>query len=304
MRYWLSRQSEVPIREQLHRQIVLAILSGDLPAGARLPSTRSLARRFQVHANTVSAVYKDLHRDGWIDGKRGSGVFVRARAKHETVSANVALDQAIAELFHAARQQGIPLNTLQQRLRHWLSLEPPRLLMFIHPDVELRRIVEHELGSSLNLRVESASPEDAKVPARMNAAIAITMPSKAETVREAIGPTAELIVLQVQSINASLMKYLPVKEAPLLGVASRWPEFLASAKTMLLAAGLDGDGLVFRDARDRMWTKGLSECAAIVCDSLTAEALPRGCRALPFRVVSEASLEQLRAYERFIGLQD
>jgi Bacterial regulatory proteins, gntR family/IrrE N-terminal-like domain len=54
MQLWLVSGSEVSIREQLVTQIRLAIVSGDLTSGQRLPSTRELARRFQVHPNTVS----------------------------------------------------------------------------------------------------------------------------------------------------------------------------------------------------------------------------------------------------------
>src|SRR5438067_13674721 len=67
MRFWISHASDVPIREQLVTQIVLAILSEDLQTGVRLPSTRELARRFRIHANTVSAAYKDLERAGWLE---------------------------------------------------------------------------------------------------------------------------------------------------------------------------------------------------------------------------------------------
>src|SRR5512133_1430813 len=71
MRLWLARGSEVPIREQVVTQVVLGILSDDLPPGVRLPSTREIARRFRVHANTVSAAYRELERDGWIESRRG-----------------------------------------------------------------------------------------------------------------------------------------------------------------------------------------------------------------------------------------
>src|SRR3954467_303418 len=76
MRFWLARNSEVPIREQLVTQITLGILSGDLPAGHKLPSTRELARRFRVHANTVSAAYRQLEDEGLLESRRGSGVYV------------------------------------------------------------------------------------------------------------------------------------------------------------------------------------------------------------------------------------
>jgi len=65
MQLWFARGNEVTIREQLVTQIVLAILSDDLRAGQRLPSTRELARRFRLHSNTVSAGYRQLKREGW-----------------------------------------------------------------------------------------------------------------------------------------------------------------------------------------------------------------------------------------------
>ena len=40
MRIWISKNSEVPIREQLVTQIVLGIVSNDLKIAERLPSTR------------------------------------------------------------------------------------------------------------------------------------------------------------------------------------------------------------------------------------------------------------------------
>ncbi len=66
MRLWLSKNSDVPLREQLTTQIMLGIVSEDLRVGQRLPSTRELARRFRIHANTVSAAYRELAKQGWL----------------------------------------------------------------------------------------------------------------------------------------------------------------------------------------------------------------------------------------------
>ena len=74
MRLWFTPSSEVPIYRQLVTQVVLAILSGDLKPGERLPSTRELARRFALHPNTISAGYRQLERDGWAERRHGSGV--------------------------------------------------------------------------------------------------------------------------------------------------------------------------------------------------------------------------------------
>jgi len=113
MRFWISHASEVPIREQLVTQIVLAILSEDLKTGARLPSTRELARRFRIHPNTVSAAYKDLEKVGWLELRHGSGVYIREHSEHEPLSPELALDRMIAKVFKSARQSGIPLTTVR-----------------------------------------------------------------------------------------------------------------------------------------------------------------------------------------------
>jgi hypothetical protein len=101
-------------------------------------------------------------------------------------------------------------------------------------------------------------------------------------------------------VPSSLAGYLPAPAGTLVGVASRWPEFLKLSRAVLNAVGFDPESLVFRDAREPNWQRGLKETAAVVCDVLTAAELPKGCRALPFHFASEASLEELRRYEEFI----
>ena len=103
MRLWLSRSSEVPIREQLVTQIRLGIVSGDLKVRQKLPSTRELARRFRIHSNTVSAAYRELARNGWVEVRKGSGVYVRGRAAKQTTSESHGLDETIAKFFQTVR---------------------------------------------------------------------------------------------------------------------------------------------------------------------------------------------------------
>src|SRR5689334_4259214 len=134
MRFWISHVSEVPICEQLATQVVLAILSEDLKTGARLPSTRKLARRFRIHPNTVSAAYQDLEKAGWLELRHGSGVYIREQSEQEPLSPELGLDRPIASVFKSARQSGIPLTEVRRRLRHWLDLQPPDHFLLIEPD--------------------------------------------------------------------------------------------------------------------------------------------------------------------------
>jgi GntR family transcriptional regulator/MocR family aminotransferase len=61
----------------LYDEIRLAIVEGRLAPGARLPSTRSVARRYGVARGTVVAAFDHLTAEGYIQGSVGSGSFVR-----------------------------------------------------------------------------------------------------------------------------------------------------------------------------------------------------------------------------------
>jgi DNA-binding transcriptional regulator YhcF (GntR family) len=298
MQFWFARGSEVSIREQLVTQIVLGILSDDLAPGQRLPSTRDLARRFHLHPNTISAGYRQLERERWVEFRRGSGVYVRAGKPEVQPTAGLALDQMIARLFRSARKLGVTLPVLRSRLRQWLELQPPDHFLLIEPDEELRRILAAEIARAVTFPVESCGPQDC--PTSPEGGIPVVLPNRVTLARQVLPPSTELITLQIRSVPSSLAGYLPAPSGALVGVASRWPEFLKIARAVLTAVGFHPDSLVFRDAREPNWQRGLKQTAAVVCDLLTAANLPAGCRALPFPVLSEASIAELQRYEEFV----
>jgi len=298
MQFWFARGSEVSIREQLVTQVILGILSDDLAPGERLPSTRELARRFHLHPNTISAGYRQLERDRWVEFRHGSGVYVRASKPQTTSSPSLALDQMIASLFRSARKMGVSLPDLRSRLRRWMELQPPDHFLLIEPDEELRKILLSEIGGAVKIPVRACGLEDATQSP--NGAIAMVLMNRASVAREKLGAGAELCELQIRSVPTSLAGYLPAPSGALVGVASRWPEFLKVARAVLNAAGFHPDSLVFRDARELDWQRGLEQTAAVVCDCLTAGQLPAGCRAIPFQLLSESSVAELRRYEEFV----
>jgi GntR family transcriptional regulator len=66
--------------EQIASALRLAIASGALAPGERLPSVRQLAIDVLVNPNTVGKVWRDLERDGVLESRPGDGVFVAAGA--------------------------------------------------------------------------------------------------------------------------------------------------------------------------------------------------------------------------------
>jgi len=299
MQLWFARGSEVSIRQQLVAQVVLGILGDDLAPGQRLPSTRELARRFHLHPNTVSAGYRQLARERWVGQRRGSGVFVRTSKPETPLSSALALDQMIASLFRSARKQGISLPALRAGLRQWLELQPPDHFLLIEPDVELRRIVVADMEQAVSFAVQSCGLEDCSQA--LEGSIPVVLPNRLETVRKAVSDGTDLLTLRFRSVPSSLGEWLPAPSGTLVSIASRWPDFLKLAHTMLSAAGFHPDSLVSRDARNTNWQRGLNQTAAVICDSATAKDLPAGCRAIPFSLLAESSVDELRRYVEFVS---
>jgi len=128
----------------------------------------------------------------------------------------------------------------------------------------------------------------------------VALPNRLTAVRQALPDGTELLTLRFRSVVSSLGHWLPAPSGALVGIASRWPDFLKLARTMLNAAGFAPDSLMFRDARKPNWKRGLKQTAAVVCDSVTAKELPAGCRAIPFSLLAESSIDELRKYAEFI----
>jgi len=259
MRLWFSRASEISIRDQLvtpDRSEYPQRRSG--PRGQRLPSTRDLARRFHLHPNTISASYRQLAHQNWVEFRKGSGIYVREPKQ--------------------------------------LRAQAPEL----EPDQELARIVVTEMRRVLTLPVKNCGLDECKDGTLFEGAVLVALSLKAKTTRDLLPDNPELLVLHLRSAGDSLAAYLPAPSNTLVGVASRWPTFLKTAHTMLVAAGFDPDCLVLRDSSKPNWRRGLKQISAVVCDSLTAEKLDGIRRVLTFPLLAESSLKELLEYEEFI----
>jgi DNA-binding transcriptional regulator YhcF (GntR family) len=297
MRLWFAPSSEVPIYRQLMTQVELAILSGELRPGDKLPSTRELARRFALHPNTISAGYRHLERAGWTERRHGSGVYVRGHLQAATTP-DQQVDQHIAKFIQTARERKLPLPLIRSRLSQWLATPPPDRFIIVEPDPEMRTILMTEVGAVATLPVEPTSVDECADPARFAAAIALCRPSKTQVVRAALPPGVELVTLPIRSAQDWLAAWLPSPQGYLIAVVSRWPEFLIIARTMLVAARVPQESLLFRDARKPRWNRGLDQVTAILCDAHTAASplLPVKPFQVVFPLLADSAKAELARY--------
>jgi GntR family transcriptional regulator len=76
MNLQVDAQSPIPIRRQLTEQLKRVIENGGVPRDQALPSIRELAGFLGINTNTVARVIDDLKQSGYVEARRGRGVFV------------------------------------------------------------------------------------------------------------------------------------------------------------------------------------------------------------------------------------
>jgi GntR family transcriptional regulator len=94
-----------PLHAQLERGIRVAIATGSLKPGDKLPTVRQLAVDLRVNANTVAKVYAYLERTGAVETRRGVGTFISGENgdRHEEARDAALRGLALKTLAEAAR---------------------------------------------------------------------------------------------------------------------------------------------------------------------------------------------------------
>jgi len=72
----LDRRQRESLQTQLYRQIRRLIMSGQLTAGVRLPSTRDLVTHLGISRNTIVYAFDQLVAEGYLESHVGSGIYV------------------------------------------------------------------------------------------------------------------------------------------------------------------------------------------------------------------------------------
>ncbi|MEM9828061.1 MAG: GntR family transcriptional regulator [Planctomycetota bacterium] len=80
MFFRIDPDDELPIYEQLVRQVKLAIADGVLVGGQLVPSVRQLAAKLAINPNTIARAYTQLQTDRVLQPLRGRGLVVRRDA--------------------------------------------------------------------------------------------------------------------------------------------------------------------------------------------------------------------------------
>lgn len=299
MKLWLSKSSEIPLREQLTRQIMFAISSEELQSGEKLPSVRELAIRFKVHQNTVSKAYQWLEENGWVESRQGSGVFVRnlEKVKVETAKSQnqTELDLLITQFFRKLQQLSYSNSQIKTGIQKVLDNPKLNRILIVEDDEFLQRIIFTELNSIINFPMFVVSPQQLANAEVMANSIIIAIPKHAERLAEELPKTTTIFPLKINSVQSELKAEYKPQRDQLIGIVSGWDRFVFWSKTFLIATGIDAENILTRDTREKNFRKGLESCLFVISDSATAQILPKNLDVRTFQLVANDSIEELKA---------
>ncbi|MBF0531094.1 MAG: GntR family transcriptional regulator, partial [Deltaproteobacteria bacterium] len=164
----LNRKNQLPVHSQLRAQLVHLIQTGQLTEGTQLPTVRQLAGFLRVNRNTVSKVFSEMEKEGYLICQPGRGTFVSAlkmesKMKTDQMQKLVAIvDEAVdraqklgftPEEFSLTLYARIYTGSDQDRL-------PPLSALFIECNRPDLTVLSSELKKELGIRIDSLLVKD------------------------------------------------------------------------------------------------------------------------------------------------
>ena len=276
----INQKSHVPVHVQLEEQIKHLILTGTFEAGDRLPSIRALAGFLRVNRNTVARVISDLEREGFVESRRGSGVYVVEPPVDEEASRR---QEVLERVMDLAAAQGVSVEELGNALLARSGVRPQEKVPILFVEctgAELDQF-SSELEEQLPVEVERVLLED--LPARLSGEedppwrMAVTTFFHVHEVQDLVEPLGiETIALLAEANIESLRRLTELPTGTPVGVVG-W------GRTCMenLSRSLEGAGLEHLDFRsvyvDQSSTEEilgtLEGVKAVACATITAKKL-------------------------------
>jgi DNA-binding transcriptional regulator YhcF (GntR family) len=278
MKLQINSKSHVPVHLQLEQQIKHLILTGSFEVGSRLPSIRAMAGFLRINRNTVARVFTDLEREGFVESRRGSGMYVL----EPPVDAVEMQDDLLDRVMDLAAAQGLPVEDLAYALLARAGAAPREKtkILFVECTREELDQFSDELEGQLPVDVERVLLED--LPGRLSEdgeppwALAVTTFFHVHEVQDLMEPLGvETVALLAEANLESLRRLTDLPAGTTVGVVGWGRTCMENLSRSLEGAGLDQLDFVQAnvDGSPEEALGAIQDVGAVVCASITARRL-------------------------------
>jgi GntR family transcriptional regulator len=105
--FHLDTRSGVPTYLQIAQQVRQAVRLGVLEPGDQLPTVMDVVADLAINPNTVLKAYRELDREGVVEGRRGVGTFVTGAGVEPPPDGVDDLRSALHDWIRRARAAGL-----------------------------------------------------------------------------------------------------------------------------------------------------------------------------------------------------
>jgi DNA-binding transcriptional regulator YhcF (GntR family) len=239
MQLRISKESEVPVHQQLVEQFAYLITTEKLKPGEALPSVRELARRLKIHHNTVSDAYQELVRRRWLVRRPGSRLKVRPPAGAAAGSAPDVrdIDDIINASIRLARERGFSLQSLRERVRERLLAAPPDHILVVEQAPGLRQLLKEEIRKAAAWPVQSCSLDElAANRSLLIGALLVAIQYAISEVGALAPKDRPAIPIAFRGADESLQRIQALQKPSVIAIVSISGTFLRTGRALLAAA--------------------------------------------------------------------
>jgi len=118
----LNSSSGIPPYLQIANQVRQALLAGVLEPGDQLPTVKEVVGQLAVNPNTVFKSYRELEREGLVQGRPGAGTFVLRRPEGPPPDAHARLVRTLRKWVRSARDAGLDDASIEAMVRGALDV--------------------------------------------------------------------------------------------------------------------------------------------------------------------------------------
>lgn len=119
----IDRRSGMPTYLQIVEQVRQALLLGRLGVGDKLPTAREVVASTAINPNTALKAYRELEREGLVEGRVGAGTFVLRGLARDEIGPHSPVGEELTGWVGRAKAAGLARHELEALVKAALDKE-------------------------------------------------------------------------------------------------------------------------------------------------------------------------------------